>query len=409
MATWKKIITAADDSTHKNESITLAQLDAGLDGESGYGASKILAVNGAGNAIEWVTPTSGDITGITTSEGIHGSSLTGPVPDLVLKLSELSTSTSNADGDHFVVVDDSDAQKKLTKGSIALSGMNNDSGWTDDTAADAAQSTANAALPKAGGAMTGAITTNSTFDGVDVDACNTVANAALPKAGGAMTGAITTNSTFDGVDIATRDGVLSGTTTTANAALPRAGGQMTGNITMLGSQTVDGRDLSADGSKLDGITSSADPTSTVLAALTGDDTLYIGDTGNDATINIRGNLTVTGTTTTVNTTELAIADNQIVLNSDYTGASPTDAGITIERGSKVDSSFFWDESSSAFVMTTTGDYYSDSSNETSLTNYVAALAVQGTEPTRMPSKGSFWYDTDVDTLYVCTDNETPLP
>jgi hypothetical protein len=45
-----------------------------------------------------------------------------------------------------------------------------------------------------------------------------------------MTGAITTNSTFDGVDIATRDAVLTSTTTTANAALPKAGGTMTGAI-----------------------------------------------------------------------------------------------------------------------------------------------------------------------------------
>jgi len=52
----------------------------------------------------------------------------------------------------------------------------------------------------------------------------------LKLSGGAMTGAITTNSTFDGVDIATRDGVLTSTTTTADAALPKAGGTMTGNI-----------------------------------------------------------------------------------------------------------------------------------------------------------------------------------
>ena len=52
--------------------------------------------------------------------------------------------------------------------------------------------------------------------------------ARLPLTGGAMTGAITTNSTFDGVDVATRDGVLTSTTTTANAALPKAGGTMTG-------------------------------------------------------------------------------------------------------------------------------------------------------------------------------------
>jgi hypothetical protein len=52
----------------------------------------------------------------------------------------------------------------------------------------------------------------------------------LQLSGGAMTGAITTNSTFDGVDIATRDAVLTSTTTTANAALPKAGGTLSGAI-----------------------------------------------------------------------------------------------------------------------------------------------------------------------------------
>ena len=99
-----------------------------------------------------------------------------------------------------------------------------------DAVLSSTATTASAALPKAGGAMTGAITTNSTFDGVDVDACNTLAVAALPKSGGAMTGAITTNSTFDGVDIATRDAILTSTTTTAAAALPKAGGTMTGAV-----------------------------------------------------------------------------------------------------------------------------------------------------------------------------------
>ena len=96
-------------------------------------------------------------------------------------------------------------------------------------------------LPLAGGAMTGAITTNSTFDGRDVAADGVTADAALPKAGGALTGAVTTNSTFDGVDIATRDGVLTSTTTTAGAALPRAGGAMTGAITT--NSTFDGVDI----------------------------------------------------------------------------------------------------------------------------------------------------------------------
>ena len=70
-----------------------------------------------------------------------------------------------------------------------------------------------------------------------------------------MTGAITTNSTFDGVDIATRDGILSSTTTTANAALPKAGGAMTGAITT--NSTFDSRNVSVDGTKLDGIEANA--------------------------------------------------------------------------------------------------------------------------------------------------------
>lgn len=44
-------------------------------------------------------------------------------------MSELTTSTSNADGDFFVVVDSSNNQKKLTKANINNSGFNNDAGY----------------------------------------------------------------------------------------------------------------------------------------------------------------------------------------------------------------------------------------------------------------------------------------
>ena len=60
----------------------------------------------------------------------------------------------------------------------------------------------------------------------------------LSLSGGAMTGAITTNSTFDGVDIATRDAILTSTTTTAGAALPKAGGTMTGDLLLLSNELL---------------------------------------------------------------------------------------------------------------------------------------------------------------------------
>jgi len=51
---------------------------------------------------------------------------------------------------------------------------------------------------------------------------------------------------------------VDGLQTALDGKLPKAGGQMTGNITFSGAQTVDGRDLSVDGSKLDGIASGAE-------------------------------------------------------------------------------------------------------------------------------------------------------
>jgi hypothetical protein len=56
---------------------------------------------------------------------------------------------------------------------------------------------------------------------------------------------------------ATERAALANTNAYIATMLPKAGGQMSGNITFAGSQTVDGRDLSVDGAKLDGIESGA--------------------------------------------------------------------------------------------------------------------------------------------------------
>ena len=57
--------------------------------------------------------------------------------------------------------------------------------------------------------------------------------------------------------------------TAGSGFLPLTGGQLTGNITFSGTQTVDGRDLSADGAKLDGIeaNATADQTASEIRAL----------------------------------------------------------------------------------------------------------------------------------------------
>lgn len=66
---------------------------------------------------------------------------------------------------------------------------------------------------------------------------------------------------------------------------------------------------------------------------------------------INGNLTVSGTTTTINTETVNIADNQIVLNSNFTGTTPTqNGGIEIERGSQPNKTFVWDETTDKWTV-----------------------------------------------------------
>ena len=61
-----------------------------------------------------------------TAIDIGGTAGEGWTATVNLDLSELTTSTTDGDGDYFVVVDSSNAQKKLTKANINLSGFNND-------------------------------------------------------------------------------------------------------------------------------------------------------------------------------------------------------------------------------------------------------------------------------------------
>jgi len=83
------------------------------------------------NDAGWTSNT-GDITGVTAGTLLDGGGTSGTVT-LNVDLSELATSTSDADGDFFAVIDSVNAQKKLTKANINLSGFNNDSGFTTNT------------------------------------------------------------------------------------------------------------------------------------------------------------------------------------------------------------------------------------------------------------------------------------
>jgi len=60
-------------------------------------------------------------------------------------------------------------------------------------------------------------------------------------------------------------------------------------------------------------------------------------------LQVDGNLTVTGTTTTLNTETINLADNTILLNSNETGVPSQNSGIEIERGTSPNKTFVWVE------------------------------------------------------------------
>ena len=139
-----------------------------------------------------------------------------------------------------------------------------------------------------------------------------------------------------------------------------------------------------------------------LAALTGDDTLNIGDAGNDATVNIRGNLTVTGTTTTINTTDLAVADNSIILNSDLRGTTmPATSGVAIERGDFPNVSLHFADGNNNWVATLPN--HSTDASADGVVSGVVGIIQSGTASsgnTNRQTVGDMYIKTDDEELYI---------
>lgn len=199
----------------------------------------------------------------------------------------------------------------------------------------------------------------------------------LGLAGGTMTGAINMGSSnitnmadpSQAQHAATKNYV-------DTTAVLLTGSTMTGALTLSGAPTSNLH--AATKAYVDGEISGLSSTLTIAADTGSNDTVTVGvDTltfsgtaneiettvsDNEITIGlptdvtIAGNLTVSGTTTTIDTTNLAVTDALIELQSGHTGANLNDLGIIMERGSTGDNAaFIWDESADEFALgTTTG-------------------------------------------------------
>ena len=138
-------------------------------------------------------------------------------------------------------------------------------------------------------------------------------------------------------------------------------------------------------------------------------------------VTIGGSLTVSGTTTSVNSTNTTIADTLVVLQSGLTGANPNDIGHIYERGSDGNNGFFgWDQSADRFIAATTT---ADGSGTGDLTLAAADLEAAAITATGVTASGTISFGTLTDsgesiaiTKFVdegdgiaSNDNDTTIP
>ena len=104
---------------------------------------------------------------------------------------------------------------------------------------------------------------------------------------------------------------------------------------------------------------------------------------------LSGNLTVNGTTTTVNSNTVNIGDNIIVLNSDETGTPSADGGVEIERGTSANVLLTYKESTDRWQFTNDGSTYYNIPISTEYTNTVGTVtSVAATAGTGISVSGS---------------------
>jgi hypothetical protein len=109
----------------------------------------------------------------------------------------------------------------------------------------------------------------------------------------------------------------------------------------------------------------------------------------DGSLVITGNLTVSGTTTYINTTETNIGDALITLNADFTGAVPTEnGGIEIERGTEANTALRWNEGLDRWQFTNDGTTYYNMPITSEFTMYDLTVAAGGTNDAIIRITGS---------------------
>lgn len=159
------------------------------------------------------------------------------------------------------------------------------------------------------------------------------------------------------------DGVTSAIQTQIDTKAPLASPTFTGSVTLpdntvaLGTKTTG--DYVASLVAGTGVTLSNNSGETATPTIAIGQAVGTSASVTFANLNLTGDLTVSGTTTSINTETLTVDDNIIVLNNNATGAPSQNAGIEVERGSSDNVALRWNETSDKWEVTENGSTYAE--------------------------------------------------
>jgi len=264
------------------------------------------------------------------------------------KVSALTALTS-PDGAEELLVNDSGTSKKITIDNVTENNFT-DTLKTKLDAIEASADVTDATNVTAAGALMDSEVTNladvKAFDTSDyaTSAQGTTADAALPKAGGAMTGAITTNSTFDGRDVATDGTKLDGIDSSANNYVhPNHSGEVTSTAdgaTVIADNIVDEANLKVSNTPTNGYFLSAQSGDTGGMTWAEVDALPSQTSNSGKYLTTNGSAASWATLDTdANTTTKGLYEHEHTIDADYSitsGNNAMSAGpITISSGYSV--------------------------------------------------------------------------
>ena len=143
----------------------------------------------------------------------------------------------------------------------------------------------------------------------------------------------------------------------------------------------------------------------VDGTLTSDDITAANMTASGNVI-VTGNLTVNGTTTTVNSNTVNIGDNIIVLNSDETGTPSENAGIEIERGTSTNVLVRYKEATDRWEFTNDGSTYFNIPISTEYDKYTSFTVSDGSNTTAITSAATLTFAASGGGLSVAESSGT---